>query len=138
METEVVSWRDAKDCLAKLPMAGTVLFYRTPATRETVHLAREACRIGATTFFEIDDLVFDVASYAENSNLAALPKQDRANLLLGAEMYNEMLGFVDHAIGSTELIAERLAQRVKGQSVLVENALDAKLLFPAVVALRGM
>jgi glycosyltransferase involved in cell wall biosynthesis len=64
-----------------------------------------------------------------------LPEAEQRNLLRGAELYAEMLRHVDHAIGSTALITERLGALVAGRAVTVENALDDSLL--AAAALPG-
>jgi glycosyltransferase involved in cell wall biosynthesis len=127
-EIEVISWRNHQDCMAALPTCGCVIFYRTPAVKKVIRVAEEAHKLGLTTFFDIDDLVFDADSYRENRNLASLPKHEQRNLLLGADLYKQMLQFVDHAIGSTELISARLAPNVAGQTLTVENALDETLL----------
>lgn len=126
--TKVISWTDSHACLSALPTHGAVIFYRTPAVKEVVLLAREARRLGLATFFEIDDLVFDPEEYPRNSNLLALEKSEQLVLLRGAELYRDMLGHVDHAIGSTELITGRLRALAPGQAFTVENALDRTLL----------
>ncbi|MCX6968776.1 MAG: glycosyltransferase [Verrucomicrobia bacterium] len=126
--TKVISWTDSHACLSALPTHGAVIFYRTPAVKEVVLLAREARRLGLATFFEIDDLVFDAEEYRRNSNLLALEKSEQLDLLRGAELYRDMLGHVDHAIGSTELITGRLRALAPGQAFTVENALDRTLL----------
>ncbi len=129
--TKVVSWTDLRACLAALPLSGGVIFYRTPAVEEVVFLTREAKRLGIITFFEIDDLVFDVAEYRQNSNLLSLPEAEQQNLLRGAELYADMLRHVDHAIGSTTLITGRLGALSAGRAFTVENALDEDLLAAA-------
>ena len=125
---KVVSWADWRGGLSALPTCGSVIFYRTPAVKEVVFLTQEARRLGLTTFFEIDDLVFDVAEYRRNSNVLSLEKSEQMELLRGADLYREMLRHVDHAIGSTELITRRLDALVAGRSFTVENALDSALL----------
>jgi glycosyltransferase involved in cell wall biosynthesis len=120
----VLSWRDAARCRSALLGHGCVIFYRTPAVREVTDVALEARKRGMMTFFEIDDLVFDVDEYARNSNLQSLPPADRSNLLRGAELYRDMLRHVDSAVASTPLIADRLT-RLGARSVhVVANALD--------------
>lgn len=129
--TKIISWTDSHACLSALPTHGAVIFYRTPAVKDVVFLAREARRLGLATFFEIDDLVFDPEEYRRNSNLLALEKSEQMDLLRGAELYREMLRHVDHAIGSTGLITGRLQALAPGLAFTVENALDSTLLSAA-------
>jgi len=123
-DVTVLSWRDPAGCRSALLAHGCVIFYRTPAVREVTDVALEARERGMMTFFEIDDLVFDVDEYARNSNLRSLPPTDRNNLLRGAELYRDMLRHVDSAVASTPLIADRFT-RLGARSVhVVANALD--------------
>ncbi len=127
----VVSWCDTSACRAGLATHGCVIFYRTPATPEVVAVAKEARAAGMTVFFEIDDLVFDLEEYATNSNLLALPPLERDQLLRGARFYRDMLDHVDHAIASTEGIAERFRRAGQTSVFTVHNALDRDLLAAA-------
>lgn len=129
--TTIISWREELECRRALPAHGCVIFYRTPAEPQVIAMAREARRLGMSTFFEMDDLVFDVDEYARNSNLASLPAAERASLLRGAELYRDMLRHVDHAIASTSLLAERFRKLGARNTFVVENALDASLLAAA-------
>jgi glycosyltransferase involved in cell wall biosynthesis len=123
-DVTVLSWRDAALCRSALLGHGCVIFYRTPAVQEVTDVALEARKRGMMTFFEIDDLVFDVDQYARNSNLQSLPPAERSNLLRGAELYRDMLRHVDSAVASTPLIADRFT-RLGARSVhVVANALD--------------
>lgn len=120
----ILSWRDAALCRKALFAHGCVIFYRTPAVRQVTDIAREAHAAGMKTFFEIDDLVFDVDEYARNSNLRSLPRKERRNLLRGAELYRDMLRHVDCAIASTQLIADRFAKLGAKAGHVLHNALD--------------
>ncbi len=128
MSAHFVSWTD--QCAARhlMQTSALVIFYRTPALPEVLSLVDEAHRLGLKTFFDIDDLVFDVAAYAKNSNLKKLPAGEQKNLLAGAELYCAMLRATDHAIASTPVLAERMQPFCRGQVFLVENGLDAALL----------
>lgn len=122
--TTIVSWRDASRCIQELTAHGCVLFYRTPAVPHIVALARQAKAAGMKTFFEIDDLVFDVDAYSLNSNLRSQPPEQRTTLLQGAHLYRDMIHHVDGAVASTQLIADRLAGSGAKEVLLVSNALD--------------
>jgi O-antigen biosynthesis protein len=125
---QVVSWTDPLACLNALQTSSMVIFYRTPATPDVVHLHEEAKRLGLITFFDIDDLVFDLEEYALNKNVQSLPDSERQSLLAGGELYRDMLSITDHAIASTKVIAQYMRKYNKGEVFLVENALDAPIL----------
>jgi O-antigen biosynthesis protein len=126
--SQVASWTDPLVCLNALQTSSMVIFYRTPATPDVVHLHEEAKRLGLTTFFDIDDLVFDLEEYAHNKNIKSLPASERQSLLAGGELYRDMLSLTDHAIASTKVIAQYMRKYNKGQIFLVENALDTPIL----------
>jgi len=126
--TTVVSWQDSARFRRELPAHGCVLFYRTPAMPDVVRLVRAAEAAGMMTFFEIDDLVFDVDEYARNSNLQSLPMGEREDLLRGAGLYRDMIARVDCTVASTRLIADRFIALGAAQALVVDNALDAILL----------
>lgn len=128
MPANVVSWTDQSAARNLMQTSALVIFYRTPALPEVLVLRDEARRLGLKTFFDIDDLVFDVAAYAQNSNLKKLPPAEQKNLLAGAELYCSMLCATDHAIASTPVLAEHMQPFCQGRVYLVENALDHDLL----------
>ena len=127
MSANVVSWTDQCAARSLMQTSALVIFYRTPALPEVLALRDEAHRLGLKTFFDIDDLVFDVAAYAQNSNLRKLPPAEQKNLLAGAELYCSMLRATDHAIASTPVLAERMQPFCRGNVYLVENGLDGDL-----------
>jgi O-antigen biosynthesis protein len=129
--SQVVSWNDPLTCLNAMQISSMVIFYRTPATADVVHLHEEAKRLGLTTFFDIDDLVFDLEEYALNKNVQSLSKSERESLLAGGALYRDMLSLTDHAIASTKVIALYMQKYSKGQIFLVENALDTSMLILA-------
>ncbi len=125
---QVISWTEPLACLNALQLSSMVIFYRTPATAEVVHMHEEAKRLGQDTFFDIDDLVFDLEVYTLNKNVQSLPESERQSLLTGATLYCDMLALTDHAIASTPVIAHYMRKYSKGHIFLVENALDATIL----------
>ena len=128
MPANVVSWTDQSAARHLMQTSALVIFYRTPALPEVLALRDEARRLGLKTFFDIDDLVFDVAAYAQNSNLQKLPPAEQKNLLAGAALYCAMLQASDHAIASTPVLAEHMQAFCRGKVYLLENALDGELL----------
>ncbi len=127
-ETTVVSWTDQNAARSALQLAQVAIFYRVPAVPGVEALIAEARRLGIPSFYDIDDLVFDVEEYARNSNLQQLPEKERENLLEGARLYRRALSLCDHAIASTPTLAERMRAANRGTVHVVENALDAGVL----------
>ena len=78
----VLAWQDPEACRRALQTHGMVIFYRTPAFDGVVALAEEARRLGLVSFFDLDDLIFDADEYARNSNVAALPADERDVLIV--------------------------------------------------------
>ncbi|ODC04836.1 hypothetical protein BFW38_16170 [Terasakiispira papahanaumokuakeensis] len=125
---DVVSWTDLEPAFERLQTAKTVIFYRVPATPELLALAEEAKRLKMIRFFDIDDLVFDLDVYRQNSNLIDLPKKEQAELLKGGQLYCDMLMACDHAIASTPTLKHHMERFCPGEVLVVENALDNRLL----------
>jgi O-antigen biosynthesis protein len=126
--SQVISWTDTQACMDALQTSSMVIFYRTPAFEPVLAMHAEAKRLGQTTFYDIDDLVFDVEEYARNQNVKVLPDSEREQLLHGGMLYAQMLQTCDHAIASTPVIALYMRRFTKGQVFLIENAMDAQLL----------
>lgn len=124
----VISWTDALACLDAIQTHHAVLFYRVPAFPSVKALVAECRRLGCTTFFDIDDLVFDVEEYARNKNVMSLPEDERALLLNGGKLYREMLQLVDHCVASTQTIAVYMRHLCSGSVFVLENCLDEQLL----------
>lgn len=124
----VVSWRETSEALDLLQTASFMIAYRIPAVPEVLELYKEARRLGVTILYDIDDLVFDPASYASNSNLKRLPDREQVSLLEGARLYQEALRQADHGLASTPALAEEMKRMVSGQVFVLENAVDEQLL----------
>ncbi len=124
----VLAWQDHEACRRALQTHGMVIFYRTPAFDGVVALAEEARRLGLVSFFDLDDLIFDADEYARNSNVAALPADERDVLMNGVRLYRAMMSHVDHCIASTPTLRARMQALIDGKVFLLENALDTHLL----------
>ena len=67
------------------------MFYRVPGypdQLETIALARAA---GVRTFWEVDDLIFDIEHYRNNSNVNALNTALRQDIRDGVPLFREAL-----------------------------------------------
>ena len=62
-EVHIASFTDMESCWRQLPFATLVIFYRTPFWRTVQRLIKECKRLNIATFYDIDDLVFDVEPF---------------------------------------------------------------------------
>lgn len=128
ISSTVLSWTDALSCLDAIQTSTAVIFYRTPAFPLVKDLVCECKRLGLITFFDIDDLVFDLSEYSKNKNVTKLPEAEKKLLLDGAAFYKEMLTLADHGIASTAVIAEHMRHECRGSVFILENCLDDHLI----------
>jgi glycosyltransferase involved in cell wall biosynthesis len=136
IDTTVLDWRDDAACRNALQFHGLVIFYRVPAFPEARRLAREARRLGIASFFDVDDLIFEVDEYRRSLEALGLPRHEREQALDGARLYREMLGLCHHGIGSTPMIARQMRAHVTGGVHVLENGLDEPILRLAEEAAR--
>ncbi len=123
-ECTVLNWHDHTACYSALQTHPLVIFYRVPMKPLTQDFFPEARRVGATSYWEVDDLIFDPARYGRNRNLDQLKPALRASLLSGAGEYRGGMLACDRTIASTEVLAGYMREAGAGPSIVVENALD--------------
>ena len=120
----VVNWHHIVECRSALQTHALVIFYRVPAMPDVIGLIDEARRLGVTSYFEVDDLIFDGPSYLLNRNLDKLDPQLRQEVLSGVELYRTALLGCDRAIASTATLAEAMGRAGATDVMVIENALD--------------
>ena len=123
-EVLIESFTNYKKCLGRLPLCSAVIFYRTPHWPEVEALISECKRQSIVTIYDIDDLVFDLDEYSRHPVLNSLSPQERDSLLQGAKAYQECLAATDHAIASTDVLAQFMRKYCRGKVFVLENALD--------------
>jgi glycosyltransferase involved in cell wall biosynthesis len=126
--TNVVSWTDFHHARHLLQTSALVIFYRVPADRVVLDLMEEAKRLCLTTFFDVDDIVFDRQLLSKNINIQQLDKKTQKLLLDGADLYQEALRRCDHSIASTPTLASQMQQYNHGENFILPNCLDTELL----------
>lgn len=126
-ESTVCKWNDSEKARHLIQTHGLVLFYRVPGFDSVKWLLEECDRLGLETFFEVDDLIFDMDEYAKNSNNLSLSDAERKELLNGVDLYRHTLEHCRHAIASTPVVAEFMKKYCKGRIYIVENCLDQQL-----------
>ena len=127
-DAKVVSWTDFHEARHLLQLSALVFFYRVPAYPLVTALIEEANRLGITSFFDVDDLIFDKQLLSENINIQKLPKKTQKELLKGADLYQQALSFTTHSTASTSILGNAMKNYNKGENYLIPNCLDASLL----------
>ncbi len=120
----VVNWRHTAECRSALQTHALAIFYRVPAQPDVVELLGEARRLGITTHWEVDDLIFDMPTYLANRNLDTIDPELRDLVLSGVQDYRAGLLACDRAIASTSALAEAMREAGAEDVMVIENALD--------------
>jgi glycosyltransferase involved in cell wall biosynthesis len=120
----VVKWQEIARCRSALQTHALVIFYRVPGVPEALALIEEARRLGLTSYWEVDDLIFDKPSYLKNRNLDLIDPKLRMEVLSGVDLYRKALLACDRGIASTPALAD--AMRLAGSKcvLVIENGLD--------------
>jgi glycosyltransferase involved in cell wall biosynthesis len=110
----------------KIPFFDVVIIYRAPATPEVIEILNSAQLFGVTTFYDIDDLIFDDSCYPPSR--AALrdmiSPSEYAGLVTGRTLFRQAMAMCDYGIASTpplQAVMERIVLRK--QCFLSPNAL---------------
>jgi glycosyltransferase involved in cell wall biosynthesis len=128
VKATALSWNDTAACMQALQTHTVVIFYRVPAFPNVVSVVQEAKRLRLTTFWEVDDLIFDRAVLANSKTLAALDKNVFDQLLEGAVLYKNAMLLCDRGIASTAGLAHAMRLAGLKEVAVVENALDMQTL----------
>ncbi|MFN7094286.1 MAG: hypothetical protein ACK4M7_02880, partial [Burkholderiales bacterium] len=122
----VVSWTDALKTRDLMQTAGIVIFYRVPAFNMVIEYFQLAKHLGITTYYDVDDLIFDLNSLKENSSLLDLDKQDLQGVYESAQLYHDAMVLADFGIASTTKLAECMRAKMNKPVYVVENAVDSQ------------
>jgi glycosyltransferase involved in cell wall biosynthesis/Tfp pilus assembly protein PilF len=100
-----------------------VIFYRVPATPRMVQLIAKSKELGVTTFYDIDDMIFDYHDYPPSfdSFKDLISRDDYIGLQLGVPLHRSAISLCDFSIASTPSLARRLAQIVGPHRVFVQR-----------------
>jgi glycosyltransferase involved in cell wall biosynthesis len=120
----VLDWGDQRAVRNALQTHPLVIFYRVPGYADVLALIDEAKRLGATTLWEVDDLIFDADAYDKNGNLHLLDPELKKGILFGIPLYRAALQRCGSGIASTESLAQAMRGAGVKDAFVVENALD--------------
>jgi glycosyltransferase involved in cell wall biosynthesis len=128
MRCDVVNWHDIAACRAAASLATAVIFYRVPGFPNVLDLIAECRRLRLPLWWEVDDLIFDEASYLQNRNLAHLDDDLRRSILSGVPLYRSAMLACGRGLASTPRLADAMRDAGLTDVCVVENALDDETL----------
>lgn len=123
----VVDWMDVSSSHTQLSLHDIVIFYRVPATPQTLKAMAFVNAMGKTSFYEIDDLIFDLAyPPAIETYGGYVDLDDYCGLTKGMALFHAAARFCRYGIASTESLKEKLQDLVFDQECIVHrNGLDS-------------
>lgn len=126
-EVTSVHWSHTQAARQALPWHDVVIFYRAPAWPDVVRLIEDAQATGKVTFYEIDDMVFDVEFPPHVSTYGGLVEAKQyVDLMTGMAAYRAAAQLCDYGIASTRPLVDRLADLVRtGKVYLHRNGADS-------------
>jgi len=133
----VLDWRQTDMCESALHTHALAIFYRVPGVPKAMALIEAARRLGVTSYWEVDDLIFDLPAYLKNHNLDLLEPGLREEVLSGVTLYRAALLACDRGIASTQALAQAMRDAGKIDVLVIENALDDETLALAHGAVQG-
>lgn len=128
IECTVLDWRNTEACRSGLQDHALTIFYRVPGFPAVLSLIEEAKRLCVPSFWEADDLIFDIERYHENRNLDTLPPALKAEVLAGVPLFRRAMLACDRTIASTDGLATAMQALGAGPTTVIENALDEETL----------
>lgn len=128
VECTIVPISDFSTCMNALQTHTIAIFYRVPGFDSVLAMIREAKRLGITTIYETDDLIFDLPSYLKNRNIERLPTELRSSVLDGVPLFRKALTSCDVGIASTVELAAKMREAGLKTVHVVENGIDEQTL----------
>ncbi len=124
-DAEFVPQNEPERFIALAPYFDVAIFYRVPAFPNIVEAISYAQQLGMSTFYEIDDLIFDRDYFPDdiNSYGGLLEPDEYANLVVDVPLFEQAMALCDYGIASTPSLQKIIAAKVKtGQCFLHRNA----------------
>ena len=119
---KIIDWHDVEQCISAIQTCTAAIFYRVPYIDMVKRIYDESARLKVPTFWECDDLIFDIEEYKTNTNLKSLPHDVQDALMDGARLYGNCLKNSDFGLASTSKLQAVMSKNVPAW--VIENALD--------------
>lgn len=136
-ECNIIKWSDYEACYEALQTHSIAIFYRVPGYQDVLDVISAAQDLGVKTFWEVDDLIFDIDKYEANKNLDHLPSELRKEVLSGVPLYLAALRACGAGIASTTGLADAMRDVGITQTYVIENGYDDETLDIAHTLIRG-
>jgi glycosyltransferase involved in cell wall biosynthesis len=123
------SWDEVDAFVEALPGARAVIFYRVQATPPVIRAILAARRMGIPTWYEIDDLLFDLNAYPGplSEYMDRLSLTEYRGLQFSVPLFRCALALCDRAIASTPFLLDRMSSHtLTGDGIVLPNALDSR------------
>lgn len=123
---DVFSLSQAEHFARRVALYDAAIIYRAPATPEVIEVLTLAKKFGVTTFYDIDDLIFDDSCYPPSRKAleGMVSASEYAGLVTGRALFREAMAMCDFGIASTPPIQDSMAGLVRErQCFLSRNAL---------------
>ncbi|WP_306151170.1 glycosyltransferase [Roseovarius sp. MMSF_3281] len=110
------------------------IFFRVPAFPPIIDAIISANQNGVTTFYEIDDVVFDTEHFPPSfeSYAGTIDKQHYAQMACGVPLFEHAMGLCDYGIASTATISELMKEKVRTGKVIEHHNALGKLHMTAI------
>ncbi|MFI3156754.1 MAG: glycosyltransferase [Methylococcaceae bacterium] len=114
-EAEFVSQNEPEKFISMASYYDAAIFYRVPAFPGIVEAIAYARQLGMTTFYEIDDLIFDPDYFPDDitSYGGLLKPEEYANLVVDVPLFEQAMAMCDYGIASTPSLQKIIAAKVK-------------------------
>lgn len=129
MPYDVFEATEVSEFMAALPGSSAAIFYRVPAVPGVIKAIQAARSQGVTTFYEIDDLIFDSENYPDpfETFQGQIDESVYQGLIYGAPLYRSAMAMCDYGIASTHPLAREMRKVVgRGEVFVVRNGLDPR------------
>ncbi|MGH6857951.1 MAG: hypothetical protein ACRECP_10035 [Methylocella sp.] len=115
LKAELFDQHNPAPFIRSLLGARAAIFYRVPAFPNIIRAILTAQALGIPTYYEIDDLIFDAASYPDifESYEGQISKSEYDGLLYGVPLFRYAMGLCEYGIASTTPLARRIEPIVR-------------------------
>lgn len=116
-------WEDLERFRSVVPSLGIAIFYRVPGFPNVISTIDDARKAGVTTYYDIDDLIFDTNYYPESyeSYGGQITTEEYSGLITGTLLYRSAMSHCDYGIASTPALAAHMETIVRNQKVFVHR-----------------
>jgi glycosyltransferase involved in cell wall biosynthesis len=125
----VFSHDDVEGFIDSLVGARAAIFYRVAAFPKVIRAILHANSMGLTTYYEIDDLIFDPGCYPDpfDSFEGQVDSDEYAGLQFGVPLFRYALSMCNASIASTEALSSKMRSLTATPlSIVLPNALDSR------------